>query len=326
MIRVDKNGFVYRTKFRLWESRASVRNAPRRVLAEDAHGGKLFFPPELVPMVEHPLVAERGQAVVEDLLLQRLHVYLDFTADLEQSAVNPVTQLISRRRIGFELPDRMIEDAYKICTDESWHAQFSDDLQRQIADVTGKRPILPSEPQFLARLRVAESEAPPEIAGLPKLFFTIVSETLISSILAGIPSDPRIVTAVRELVADHAQDEGRHHAFFSSVFGRVWPALSPRERRLVGPLLAEFVFAFLEPDYPALHEVVRAAGFTDDEARQVVEETHPRGAVVSGSRQATASTLRLFDEYGVFGDPAIAETFVERGLLDEAGEPRAAAG
>ena len=70
MIRVDKNGFVYRTKFRLWESRASVRNAPRRVLAEDAHGGKLFFPPELVPMVEHPLVAERGQAVVEDLLLQ----------------------------------------------------------------------------------------------------------------------------------------------------------------------------------------------------------------------------------------------------------------
>src|SRR5205085_9904953 len=109
--------------------------------------------------------------------------YLDFTADLEQSAVNPVTQLISRRRIGFELPDRMIEDAYKICTDESWHAQLSDDLQRQIAHVTGRRPTLPSEPQFLARLRAAEAAAPPELGPLPKLSCTSASETLISSLL-----------------------------------------------------------------------------------------------------------------------------------------------
>lgn len=321
MIRVDKNGFAYRTKFRVWESRASVRNAPRRVLRDDARGGKLFFPPELVPMVAHPLVEERGPPVVEALLLQRLHVYLDFTADLEQSAVNPVAQLISRRRIGFTLPERMIEDAYKICTDESWHAQFSDDLQRQIAETTGTRPVLPVEPQFLARLRAAEESAPAEIAGLPKLFFTIVSETLISSILAGIPSDRRIVTAVRELVGDHAQDEGRHHAFFSGVFARVWPSLSPAERRLVGPLLAEFIFAFLEPDYPALTQVVRAAGLTDDEARQVVEETHPPAVVVAGIRQATASTLKLFAEHDVFADEAVRETFVERGLLGDGGSP-----
>jgi hypothetical protein len=320
--RVDENGFAYRTKFGLWETRASVRNAPRRVLHDEARGGKLFFPPELVPMVAHPLVEERGPSVVEELLLQRLHVYLDFTADLEQSAVNPVTQLISRRRIGFALPERMVEDAYKICTDESWHAQFSDDLQRQIAEATGTRPILPAEPQFLARLRAAEESAPPEIAGLPKLFFTIVSETLISSILAGIPADERIVTAVRRLVGDHAQDEGRHHAFFSSVFAYAWPALSVAERRLIGPLLAEFVFAFLEPDYRALRQVVRAAGLTDDEARRVVEETHPPEAVVAGIRLATASTLRLFAEHDVFADPATRAAFAERGLVEDGGEPR----
>jgi hypothetical protein len=316
VIRVEKNGFVYRTKFRLWESRASVRNAPRRTLEDDERRGKLFFPPELVPMVAHPLVGDRGQQAVEDLLLQRLNVYLDFTADLEQSAVNPVAQLISRRRIGFHLPDEMVEDAYKICTDESWHAQFSNDLQRQIAAVTGTDPILPVEPRFLARLRAAEADAPPEINGLPKLFFTIVSETLISSILSGIPSDRRIVTAVRDLVRDHAQDEGRHHAFFSDVFSRTWPALTRSERRLVGPLLAEFIFAFLEPDYPALLQMLQATGLTEDESRQVVEDTHPREAVVAGIREATTSTLRLFAEYDVFADPAVLDVFVERGLLE----------
>lgn len=322
-MRVDKNGFAYRSKFKLWESRASVRNAPRRMLAEDAHCGKLFFPPELVPMVTHPLVAGRGDDAVRSLLLQRLNVYLDFTADLEQRAVNPVAQLISRRRIGFALPERMVEDAYKICTDESWHAQFSDDLQRQVAEVTGTRAILPVEPQFLRRLRVVEDATPPEIVGLPRLFFAIVSETLISSILAGIPGDRRIVGAVRDLVADHAQDEGRHHAFFSEVFKRVWPALTPRERQLVGPLLAEFVLAFLEPDFPALRETVEAIGLTEDQARQVVEETHPRELVIAGIRTATTSTLRLFADHGVFADPVVAEAFEERGLVDSAAEPLA---
>lgn len=320
MIRVDKNGFVYQTKFRLWESRASVRNAPRRVLEEDARSGKLFFPPELVPVLDHPLVKARGDAAARELLLQRLNVYLDFTADLEQSAVNPVAQLISRRRIGFPLPERMIEDAYKICADESWHALFSDDLQRQLAAVTGTRPVLPVEPQFLARLRAIEAEAPREIAGLPKLFFTIVSETLISSILSGIPSDRRVVGAVRELVADHAQDEGRHHAFFSDVFRRVWPELSPREKRLVGPLLAEFVFAFLEPDYPALLRMVESVGLTEAEAREAVGETHPPAVVAAGIREATSSTLRLFGAHDVFADPATAEVFVAHGLLDPSGE------
>src|SRR4051812_49215203 len=76
--RVDRNGFAYRTKFKLWESRAAVRSKPRRVLADERASGKLFFPPELVPVASHPLVAARGDASIADVLLQRLYVYLDF--------------------------------------------------------------------------------------------------------------------------------------------------------------------------------------------------------------------------------------------------------
>jgi hypothetical protein len=77
VIRIDRNGFAYHSKFKLWESRASVRNKPRRVLEAEARSGKLFFPPELVPVVSHPLIAAGGRAIVDEVLLQRLHVYLD---------------------------------------------------------------------------------------------------------------------------------------------------------------------------------------------------------------------------------------------------------
>lgn len=308
-------GFVYKTKFKMWESRAAVRAKPRRVLEDEREAGRLFFPPELVPVASHPLVRDRGGDAVDEILLQRLHVYLDFTAELEQMAVNPVTQRISRKKLGFEIPDAMAFDAYKICTDESWHAQFSDDLQRQIVDATGVAPRAHAEPQFFQRLEAMEAGAPPEIKGLPSVFFTIVSETLISAILSDIPHDERVVSAVRELVADHAEDEGRHHAFFAQLFGCVWPQLSATERRLVGRLLPQLVLAFLEPDYSALATVLGRSGLSDEEVRGVIEESHPRKDVVAGISQDAKATLRLFRQYGVFDDPETRDAFLEAGLI-----------
>src|ERR687886_110138 len=122
----------YRSRFRSWYERASVRAKPRRIV-ESLEEDKLFFPPELVPVATHPLVSEQGEEVARRVLLRRLYLYLDFTADLE------------------------------------------------------------------------------EIAGLTKVFFTVVSETLISAILSDIPHDQRVVGAVRAVIADHAEDEGRHH-------------------------------------------------------------------------------------------------------------------
>src|SRR5262249_6641134 len=153
----------------------------------------------LTPVARHPLVRERGESAVRRVLIQRLHLYLAFTAELEQGAVTPVTQLICRRRIGFDLPEGMVEDAYKICTDEAWHAQFSDDLMRQVQDATGVPPALSGMPRFFQRLEEIQSTVPSDLHGLANIFFTIVSETLISAILSQIPRDTRVVTAVRDL-------------------------------------------------------------------------------------------------------------------------------
>jgi hypothetical protein len=311
-----RSAIDYRSRFNNWEKRASVRTKPLRILGEHLDG-RLFFPPELVPGIDHPaLAAVTTPECRQRILMHRLHVYLSFTTDLEQLVVNPVTQLLSRQQLGFDLPKSMLRDAYKICVDESWHALFSDDLADQIIEATGEHSVALPRPRFLIeldRLSVGEDST---IRGLTSLFFTVVSETLISAILCGIPHDRRIVGAVRETVADHAEDEGRHHAFYAKFFEYAWRQLGPAQRAVIGPLLPEFVTAFLAPDPAALTAVLAVAPLDYDTVVGIVEESTPIAEVQATIRKAASASLRMFAQNGVLDDHRTHDRFAEMGLID----------
>jgi hypothetical protein len=296
---------AYRSPFRTWHSRAAVRTKPRRHIEDAPPREHVYFPPELVPVSLHPLVQGLGAETVDRVLIQQLHTYLEFTSELEHGAVNPVVSMISRRRSGFDLPEAMIEDAYKIYTDEAWHAQHSDDLGRQMA--TGVEPSLLEEPNFFRKLNGFQRNLGRDEQRLVMIFFTIVSETLISAILAGIPSDPRVVMAVREVVADHDQDERRHSAYFSRLLEFAWPRLNKAHRELIGPLLPEMVLAFLEPDFLAIAGNLRACGLTAEQIDQVMTESYPEDTVRDGIRAASRQTIRHLERVGVIDDPRTAE-------------------
>lgn len=306
----------YQSRFNNWNARASVRTKPLRMLGEHLDG-KVFFPPELVPGIHHPsLRAVATPGLEQRILMHRLHAYLAFTTDLEQLVVNPVTQLLSREQLGFDLPRSMLRDAYKICTDESWHALFSDDLAEQIVEATGEQPVRLPRPRFLTELDQLNAVEDSSIRGLTSLFFTVVSETLISAILCGIPHDRRVVTAVRETVADHAEDEGRHHAFYAKFFQYAWHQLGRTQRAAIGPLLPEFIVAFLAPDRAALAAVLAVAPLDTDTVRGIVEESTPAGQVQATVRKAASATLRMFTQNGVLDDHRTRDRFAERGLID----------
>jgi hypothetical protein len=307
---------VYQSKFLDWERRSSVRTKPRPILGEAEHDPlPLYFPPESVPLVRHPLVRARGEDTTARILLRRLHLYLDFTAELELRAVNPICVSISRRRCGFELPPGMLEDAYKIYTDEAWHAQFSDDMQRQIVRSTGVAPVLPRTPAFMQRLDAVAASTDNDGKGLVPLFFTIVSETLISAILTDIPRDMRIHPGVRELVADHAADEAVHHAFFSRLLQCVWPQLSARQRRAIGPSIPEFIRAFLDPDYAALAGILLSVGLDADEAGQVLTQSFDEHELAREARHHARFTVGHLAGVGVLDDPGTRSAFEAAALL-----------
>jgi hypothetical protein len=306
----------YRSSFRNWDDRASVRVKPRRTL-ESAQPGQVYFPPELVPMVNHPVVAGRGPEAVDRLLVSRLFQYLSFTTVLEATAVIPVTLDISLGRSGLHLPDEMRRDAFKITTDEAWHAQFSDDLMLDVARETGVPTRLPSRPWFVDRLARIRADIDPDLRGATGLAFAIVSENLISSILSDLPKDKRLPRPVRDLIADHAEDEGKHHAYFRSVLDAFWPALDPAQRRRLGPWFPELIRVFLEPDHRSLGYALFDLGLGEGDVARVLSESHPPDAVRGQIVRSATATVRYLREIGALDDPATHEAFLAAGFSCE---------
>ncbi|MBB4913039.1 diiron oxygenase [Streptosporangium saharense] len=305
----------YGSRFERWDERAAVRVKPQPVLDLPAPD-VLYFPPELVPVLRHPLVAERGGRAVHDALAQHLYHYLHFTVELEQLAIIPVAARIARGRSGLDLPERMRADAYKIVTDEAWHAQLSYDLIRQVETRSGVAWTDAGTPAFLHRLDAVRRRLDPRVRGLERLLFAVVSETLISTVLTDLPRDRRLPGAVRDLVRDHAEDEGRHHAYFRDLLRRLWPALSATERACVGPLLPAIVAAFVEPDREAAAVVARAAGLSRDQARTVAAESLSVAWTPRDTASRARTVVRYFEEAGALDDGATREAFAEAGLLD----------
>jgi hypothetical protein len=302
-------------KLNNWDARASVRVKPRRlVLQEEEEMGKVFFSPELVPVSQHDLVRQFGWHAVREMQVCHLYRYLDFTTELELEVINTVSKDIALGRLDLELPEVMRADAFKLCTDEAHHAYFSDDIKRQVVLATGVAPERGSHPYFLKKLRAIQKSLPPEYYALSELLFTVVSETLISSILADIPKDERVVTAVREIVADHAEDEGRHSAYFSQFFGFLWPQLSDTQRGVLGPLLPHFILAFLQPDYDAIRRSLSRLPLEREQIETVLDQTYPRQLVVENAKDAAAVTLRLLEHKNVMADPRIVDEFRACGL------------
>jgi hypothetical protein len=308
----DPAAVTYHSRFDNWDDRASVRTKPRRTMAA-GNPDLPFFPPESVPALAHPLVIAHGPDTARRILVHSLYQYLHFTTVLEQTAVLPVTTSIAMNGGGLELPVRMRADAFKITTDEAWHAQFCYEFILDVAKVTAVAPDATVTPDLVRRLAVIRAGFPPGDAALVDLVFAVVSETLVSGLLSDIPKDRRLPTPVRALVADHAADEGRHHAYFRDVLTRLWPQLSAAQRRLVGPRIPDFVHAFLDPDIPAARAILLSSGVPPRAVTDIVADSY-QWPPARDIRRAARATVRCFRDVGALDDPATAAAFDAAGL------------
>jgi len=291
----------YRSPFTGWEDRASVRVSPRRVFsAADAERPPIAA--ELVPVASHPLVRALDPQRQRPILLQHLYRYLDFTVALESIVVNRTVLGIASGRVGVELPPEMRLDAYKIYSDEAYHALFSADLRNQIEQVTGIPARLPDQPYFLTRLNELLAGTDPARRPLLELLFVVVSETLISATLAEYQTSEPMADSVRETIRDHAVDEGRHHAYFASLLSHLWPQLSAAEQAFAARNVPGLVAVFLDPDVAGTQADLRHCGFDAEQAEQITAECFAPDRLAEQRRTMARQTLHYFAELGAFGD------------------------
>ncbi|MFD2472105.1 diiron oxygenase [Amycolatopsis silviterrae] len=302
----------YRSRFTEWDRRSWVRSKPRRDSPFTAGGH--YFSPELCPLSACPEVRAASDDVRSALLVHSLYLHLEFTVRLEMGPVNEICALL--RSPGFLpwLPAPMKDDVLRIYTDEAGHAEMSNKLKSAVLAETGVVPI-DHRPRFLTELAALYSAELPVYRPLVKLFFAIVSETLITGTLTKLPKDPSVQPAVRELARDHAADEGLHHAFFRQLFELLWPRMPFPLRRKIGGLLPRVIHAFLWPDEPALLSVLRSMPGDFADPARIVAGMSASERTRDGMLRNAKPTLRMLRDNGVFADPPVAQAFLDAGLL-----------
>ncbi|WP_170191926.1 diiron oxygenase [Saccharothrix syringae] len=306
----------YRSRFTEWDRRSWVRAKPHRDSPFTA--GAHYFSPELCPLSACPPVRAAPRHVREAVLVHSLYLHLEFTVQLEMGPVNEICALLRSPRFLPWLPAGMKDDVLRIYTDEAGHAEMSNTLKNAVAAETGVVPV-EHRPRFLGALAALYSAELPAYRPLVKLFFAIVSETLITGTLTRLPKDPSVQAAVRELAQDHAADEGRHHAFFRALFELLWPRMPVPLRRKVGVLLPRVIHAFLWPDEPALVRVLATMPEHFADPAAVVAGLAASPACRDAVLRNAAPTLRMFRDNGVFDDPVLAAAFADAGLPGRTG-------
>ena len=307
------NSGVYKTRLEDWHLRSSVRGGPIRHL--DASETKLPFSPALVPIMSHRLVQIRDPHIQAVILGQKLHDYLRFTSQLEQKAIVPACSMLGLQEAPINVTPQLALDGLKIAVDEAHHVYCAEDMKNQLSLATGVYPYKEHQPPFLRALRARQNSPDQRHSALTLLAFACVSETLITSSLSELPKDPMVLSAVRELVMDHARDEARHHLYFSHIMWRMWEQLPVHEKDFVGPLFVEFIKFFLSPDVMAELDWLEAAGFGQHEAKRVVEETHATTDLTTMYRHASKPTVRLMASYGMIEHSATRDALAAAGLL-----------
>jgi P-aminobenzoate N-oxygenase AurF len=301
----------YQSRFREWDEKSWVRSKPHQLAPFDLSLD--FYSEPVSVLFSHPAVQAAPGEVRAKLLVLQLYAYLEFTVWLELGPVNEVCDLLRRPDFLPWLPSQMKDDALKIYVDEGGHAEMSHALTVATEEATGVKP-LKVEPAFLGTLDRLIAEEEPEFHSLIKLFFVIISETLITGTLLTLPRDERVQVAVRDLAADHANDEGRHHAYFRQVFEYIWPRLPYETKLKVGVILPDMILAFLNPDVNTLTQMLAQFSETFPLPGKIVREIVDSDATAEAIKKAASPTLKMLDANHVFDYPEILTTFQAKRL------------
>lgn len=299
-----------------WYGSAGVRGGVRRMFQDEVQDGKVFFPAHLVPHLTHEAMRGLPPQRLSELTVRHLYQFLLSATHLETRIVNRAAELIANNRAGLDLPRAARLDAFKIYCDEGYHALYSLDLADQIATTTGVAIPEWDYGGLVGGLVHSGNLLLPEEPRLVRLLQVVVFETLITAVLNELPNDRSVVTTVRDVIRDHARDEGRHHRFFAAFFHELWAQLPPALRVRVARVLPVLIRRCLDWDVSPVRSSLRLAGLDLRTAEQVVRDCYgePDMVRIQGICQAT---VRICESAGVLDIPGAQDEFAAHGLVPD---------
>ena len=259
------NAADYQSFADVWESRATIRTRPRRVLENDE---RLIYPLSRQPLVLSETFLRECPQQRDFALVQTLYKFINDVVIFETEIVDKTARSIAKNRFAVAFPFACRYDAMTVVVDEDYHALVAMDFMQQTVTMTGIEPIrLPDQIELSRAIPAAVALAPEHLRSAVELICVAIAENTVTGDVAAFARDDTVKPSIKGLMADHLLDEGRHSSFWARMVRIYWHTASVADREAIAKILPVFIGHYLTND------IQKSFDLRLIDALQVSEET-----------------------------------------------------
>jgi hypothetical protein len=240
------NSADYQSFAEAWESRATIRTRPRRLLEDDQ---RLIYPLSRQPLVLSETFLRECPQQRDFALVQTLYKFINDVVIFETEIVDKTARSIAKNRFAVAFPFACRYDAMTVVVDEDYHALVAMDFMQQTVALTGIEPIqLPDEIELSRAIPAAVALAPQHLRSAVELICVAIAENTVTGDVAAFARDDSVKPSIKGLMADHLLDEGRHSSFWARMVRIYWHTASDADRETIAQILPVFIGHYLTND------------------------------------------------------------------------------
>ncbi|CAI8835183.1 P-aminobenzoate N-oxygenase AurF [compost metagenome] len=299
------NAADYQSFADAWESRATIRTRPRRVLEND---DKLIYPLSRQPLVLSETFVRQCPEQRDFALVQTLYKFINDVVIFETEIVDKTARSIAKNRFAVEFPFACRYDAMTVVVDEDYHALVAMDFMQQTIALTGITPIeLPDEIELSRAIPAAVALAPEHLRSAVELICVAIAENTVTGDVAAFAKDDTVKQSIKGLMADHLLDEGRHSGFWARLVRIYWHAASADDRQCIAQILPVFIAHYLTNDIQKSFDfcLIDALQINDSARHALRNEVSALAFPISRHHPLVANIVRFFHSSSLLDSPCV---------------------
>ena len=301
------NAADYQSFADAWESRATIRTRPRRVLENDE---KLIYPLSRQPLVLSETFLRECPEQRDFALVQTLYKFINDVVIFETEIVDKTARSIAKNRFAVTFPFACRYDAMTVVVDEDYHALVAMDFMQQTVAMTGITPIgLPDEIELSRAIPAAVALAPEHLRSAVELICVAIAENTVTGDVAAFAKDNTVKQSIKGLMADHLLDEGRHSGFWARLVRIYWHTASEDDRQRIAQLLPVFIGHYLTNDIQKSFDLrlIESLQISDATRRALKSEVSGLAFPINRHHPMVANIVRFFHSSSLLDSPCVQE-------------------
>lgn len=288
-----------------WESRATIRTRPRRLLEND---DRLIYPLSRQPLVLSQTFVRECPEQRDFALVQTLYKFINDVVIFETEIVDKTARSIAKNRFAVAFPFACRYDAMTVVVDEDYHALVAMDFMQQAIAMTGITPIgLPEEIELSRAIPAAIAMAPEHLRSAVELICVAIAENTVTGDVAAFAKDDTVKQSIKGLMADHLLDEGRHSGFWSRMVRIYWHTASAADRECIARILPVFIGHYLTNDIQKAFDfqLIDALQISDAARQSLKNEVSGLAFPINRHHPLVANIVRFFRSSSLLDSPCV---------------------